>query len=149
MRKFLSICFSTFFVFLISGCGSSQPAPNTKIIPIDNYQPEKGNGVLYLIREEAMVYGAVDFSFYIDDQYIGMITNESAYYVVELSPGTHTYKRVISDFTGETPLQKRIQVNKDYAQMFIYKGGWGVDAPFDSPALKNHKFLGYQKIGNN
>jgi hypothetical protein len=148
-KNFLYIFVLLSPLLFLTGCldATSSPAPNTRVIPLKEFTPSKKNGVLYLIRNEEIAGGAIQSKFYIDDKYIGALGNESAYYIVELEPGNYTYKRVASDIFGEETITRKLRVNAGFRRMFIIFGNGGIEAPLDEPAYKNHKFLGYQKIG--
>ena len=131
-----------------AGCSSRSVVPtSTQQIDVNKYKTSSQNGVLYLIRHEDFREGAVASTFYIDTHKIGTIGNESAYFIVELEPGTYTYKRVKEDMfgTGE-PIKRRVRVRAGFERMFIVEGGFGFDAVLDKSSIKNHKFLGYKKI---
>jgi len=135
-------------LLFFSGCldATSAPAPSTKMISIEKFTPKKENGVLYLIRNEEFIGGAIQSKFYINDRYIGALGNESAYYIVELEPGNYTYKRVAGDIFNKKVITRKLRVSAGFKHMFIIFGNGGIEAPLDEPAYKNHKFLGYQKI---
>lgn len=133
----------------LTACSSHSVVPkSTQKIDAKRFQPSSQNGVLYLVRNEDWRESSVGSTFYIDDKKIGTIGNESAYFVVELEPGTYTYKRIKEDIFGASePIRRRVRVRPGFAKAFVVEGGFGYESTFDENIIKNHKFLGYRKIG--
>ena len=108
----------------VVGCGGSVRRLELESLP----EPPANKGLVCFFREGAFLGCAVNFSVYDDREKIGVLRNDS-YFFVEAEPGLHTY-------VAKTEVSDRLHVVVEENQTLFIAGSTKLGAFVGQPVLR-------------